>query len=386
MAFAQGSRASISYMTEVTFGVTPGAPVMIEQRNTGSTLNMSKETFTSAEIRSDRQIAYSRHGNKQVGGDINFELAYGNLDDILESIMFSTWAASAGTASGATSNATGYAIGSTSITLASAGTGTIVAGDVITFAGDTTPYVVVSGSADVSAGGTVVIESPGLTVALATSATSITVGASESLKAGVTQKSLVIERAFADVAQYLVYNGCVANALSLNITAGQVVTGSVGFVGSKMTASGTVLDASITAAPTGDPFTAFEGTLFEAGTAIAIITGMTLSLDNGVEANFVVGSDETPQLSYGRSNLTGTVTAFFEDLVQLNKFINETESSLKMTLTDSANKVLQISIPRLKYNGGDIPVSGEQSLQINMPFQALYNVADLSNLILIRTP
>lgn len=81
----------------------------------------------------------------------------------------------AGTAASATTNTAGYAIGATAITLASAGTGTIVAGDVITFAGDTNKYVVASGDADVSNGGTITLAAPGLRKALATSAIAITV-------------------------------------------------------------------------------------------------------------------------------------------------------------------------------------------------------------------
>lgn len=81
----------------------------------------------------------------------------------------------AGTGASATTNTAGYAIGATVITLASAGTGTIVAGDVITFAGDTNKYVVASGDADVSNGGTITLAAPGLRKALAASAIAITV-------------------------------------------------------------------------------------------------------------------------------------------------------------------------------------------------------------------
>jgi hypothetical protein len=79
----------------------------------------------------------------------------------------------AGTAAGATTDATGYAVGVKEITLASAGTGTILAGDIITFAGDTQTYAVITGDADVSDGGTVTFE-PGLKVQIAASATAIT--------------------------------------------------------------------------------------------------------------------------------------------------------------------------------------------------------------------
>jgi hypothetical protein len=80
----------------------------------------------------------------------------------------------AGTASGATTDATGYAAGLKTVTLASAGTGTIVEGDVITFAGDSQQYAVTSGDADVSGGGTISFQ-PGLKQAIPTSATAITV-------------------------------------------------------------------------------------------------------------------------------------------------------------------------------------------------------------------
>jgi hypothetical protein len=81
-----------------------------------------------------------------------------------------------GTGSGATTNTAGYAIGATTITLASAGTGTILAGDVITFAGDTNKYVVKTGDSDVSNGGTIVLQEPGLRQAIPASATAITIG------------------------------------------------------------------------------------------------------------------------------------------------------------------------------------------------------------------
>jgi len=80
-----------------------------------------------------------------------------------------------GTAASATTNNAGYSVGDTNITLASAGTGTIVAGDVITINGDTNQYVVETGIADVSAGGTIVLAKPGLRQAIPTSTKAITV-------------------------------------------------------------------------------------------------------------------------------------------------------------------------------------------------------------------
>jgi len=74
-----------------------------------------------------------------------------------------------GTASNATVSTAAHAVGATSIALASAGTGNIVAGDVISFANDPNYYVVKTGAAAVS-GATIVIAEPGLRVAIAGSA------------------------------------------------------------------------------------------------------------------------------------------------------------------------------------------------------------------------
>ena len=80
--------------------------------------------------------------------------------------------ATTGTAVGATTDTAGYAVGATTITLASAGTGSILAGDVIRFGNDPdTEYTVTTGDASVAAGGTIVI--PALVTAISAVATPI---------------------------------------------------------------------------------------------------------------------------------------------------------------------------------------------------------------------
>lgn len=83
-------------------------------------------------------------------------------------------------------NAGGYAIGATAITV-DTGTGTILAGDVITFAGDANKYVVAAAlSANV-----VTLAAPGLLKAVADN-TAITVGNDFTANVGFTRNSLVL--------------------------------------------------------------------------------------------------------------------------------------------------------------------------------------------------
>lgn len=83
-----------------------------------------------------------------------------------------------GTASGAQTDTAGYAIGATAITLGAVGTGSIDAGDRIKFSGHANAnWVRVAaggGIADVSVGGTLTLESPGLIEAVSAATTNIT--------------------------------------------------------------------------------------------------------------------------------------------------------------------------------------------------------------------
>jgi len=77
-----------------------------------------------------------------------------------------------GTGASYTTDTAGYAVGATTINLIT-GTGTVLAGDRVTFAGDSNIYVVTAG---ISAPGAITIGAPGLKQAIAASAVAMTVG------------------------------------------------------------------------------------------------------------------------------------------------------------------------------------------------------------------
>lgn len=110
--------------------------------------------------------------------------------DIRESGQIITF--TKGTGASATTNAAGYAVGATVLTLAVAGTGTILAGDVVTFAGDTNQYVVASGDADVSNAGTITLAEPGLRVAMSAATKAITVVATSARNMAFSRSAIVL--------------------------------------------------------------------------------------------------------------------------------------------------------------------------------------------------
>jgi hypothetical protein len=92
-----------------------------------------------------------------------------------------------GTASGFTTNTTGYAVGSTDINVIT-GTGQFKAGDVVTFAGQTHKYVV---AANQTGPGVLKLAAPGLQEPIPAAATAVTVGADFTPNVAFTQSSLI---------------------------------------------------------------------------------------------------------------------------------------------------------------------------------------------------
>lgn len=115
--------------------------------------------------------------NEAGGNDFLRKGLMGDLFNAAVRVSGQINAPTAGDAASSTTDNAGYAIGDTVLTLASAGTGEIKAGDVISIAGDASGslYVVASGDADVSNGGTITLAAPGLKGTLSAATHAITV-------------------------------------------------------------------------------------------------------------------------------------------------------------------------------------------------------------------
>lgn len=148
--------------------------ILVDNGADPSSMTLVLNTLAGASLRGNAQYV----GSNTAGSDSI--LRQGVLLDvhgmaIKESAQIKTH--TPGTGSGLKTSADGFAVGSTSITVATDGSGTIVAGDVITFAGDTNKYVVTTGG-DMGAGGTVVIAAPGLLKAISTTQVDIAIESS----------------------------------------------------------------------------------------------------------------------------------------------------------------------------------------------------------------
>lgn len=196
----------------------------------------------------------------------------------------------------------------------------------------------------------------------------------DELRLGTTFKSFTFEGGALDISQFRVFTGCGINSMSMTLAPNAMVIATFGIIGAGADAvSGASIDATPTLPQSDIPFDTFSGTINEGGSAIALISSLDFNIDNSMNPAFIVGSDTAPQMEFGRGAVTGTMTAYFEDAVLLNKFINETESSLDFTLTSAiSGSTYKFDFPKIKYSGGDIPLDNEQSRLVTLPFVALY--------------
>lgn len=157
-----------------------------------SDLQLVVDTSTGAALRTLTQLSKVNEG-----GDSSL-LRQGVLLDIYgmairESAQIKTPAV--GTEDSGTLGTDDYAVGATTLALAAAGTGTVLAGDLMTIAntGDTTTqYVVLTGDADISGGGNIVIAAPGLLKAITANNCAIAVYKSSARNLAFSKSAIVL--------------------------------------------------------------------------------------------------------------------------------------------------------------------------------------------------
>lgn len=301
MAFAQGSRSSLSYIVESTFGTTPAGNFQNLPFSTHS-LNLTKDRVAGNDIQADRMPRVDRHGNRQAGGDIVVDLRDTDYDDFLEAAMLNTWA-------------------------------------------------------------------------------------SDVLKVGTTPKFFSIEDYAADIDQARLFTGMTVSSMAVSLAPNQMVTTTFGMVGKNMTIS--AIEKTQDAASGAAPFDAYSGDLAIGNvgnsSAVAIVTGLDFTLTNSFAPTFVIGDDSAPSLEYGQAVVEGTMTAYFEDASLINRFLNEVESELVVSVDDPTGlNAYTFTFPKIKINSADVGVDGPTSRVISLSFVALYDATEGTNLKIER--
>lgn len=199
----------------------------------------------------------------------------------------------------------------------------------------------------------------------------------------ITQRKFTIETAYTDIGQYMVQDGMVPGTFSLEIASGAIVTGTIGFQGratslqSSTVLSGagyTVLDTT-----SGEVVNATTnvGSLRKDGAAVsAAIQSISLSGESNLRAQNAIGSKFARGIGSGRFNLTGAITAYFEDGELFNDFINHETVSLSFSITDPDGQSYVFTLPAIKFSADQIAPGGiDQDVFDNIEWTAFRDAA-----------
>ena len=203
-----------------------------------------------------------------------------------------------------------------------------------------------------------------------------------------TQPSLTIEQGFTDIAQYIKFNGCKINTFGLEVGGDGELTCSFDVIGSQFSdPSGTPVDATPTDI-TLERLNNFQAAIQEGGAPVSNIKTFSLNINMDLDdTQYVIGGGGilgfVPE---GIPQISGSITALFEDAAYLTKAINSTESSLQLTITGPGNSILDITIPELKYSVASPAIKGPKGIDQTLNFSGYYkDNADSSAIKVILT-
>jgi hypothetical protein len=366
---------TLAYGVESTFGVAATAGGTSKfLRRVSSGLSLNKESFQSNEVRNDLEISDLRHGMRSAGGSIEGELSLTSYDDFLEAAMCGTWAA------GATK------VGTDSVTTQAnsitRGTGSwITDGFKI---GDVVRFTNLSDAANNSKNLTVTA----LTALVMTVAETLVVNAvgdtswnaavqGFKLTTGLTTRSFTIEQRYTAIDISEQFLGMRVGGFKISVPPNGMATISLDFMGkdaSILSAASSPYFTAITAAPNTAIMAGSTGYIRLNSAQQLAVTSLDLSLTNNLSNTPVIGTNVSPDILYGRRQISGSVSVYLESEALLNVFANETEVDLFMRLElpgAAPLDFMQFTITRLKLGGISKSIGTDGGVVAQFPFTAL---------------
>ena len=382
---AVGVSKQLIFAKETTFGVEAAAGTGQLLRRTTSNLDLAKKTYKSAEIRPDYQRSDFRHGTRSVTGTVSDELSVGTFQQFMASAVRQAWQTPATT--GAITTVTASATGPQFVRSAGSFlTDGFKVADVVRWTGfssggstanNTKNFLITALDATDMTG----VFLDGSTVVADVSGDSVTcsvVGKKTWIPTtGHTRDSYTIEHSYTDIGQSQVFTGCRISQMTVKMPSTGLATVDFPIMGLDATEASSAYFTTPAAASTGKILAANNGAMYVGGVKVAVVTSMDFTLNGNMTSGDVVGSNVAPDIFPGSIDVTGNLSAYFEDETFQSAFYNETEVSVMIVMTTDNTPTADFQVynfPRCKFNGAT-KNDGEVGLVQTVPFVALLNNA-----------
>lgn len=196
--------------------------------------------------------------------------------------------------------------------------------------------------------------------------------------------SASIEKGYTDISSYALYPGCKVSKFSLGVAVGNnELTANMDMIGAQETVNASPMAATPTDVSLAR-FNNFQAAVMEGGVASAVCRKFDLNIDFGLDGDTYClnGQASRTDIAEGLVQVSGSIESLFKDTTLLNKAINGTESSLKVTFTAGANS-LEILIPELIFERGTPPIDGPKGLLLNTSYKAYFKDSSENSVVKI---
>jgi len=194
------------------------------------------------------------------------------------------------------------------------------------------------------------------------------------------QPSFTYEKAFTDLTtdRYARHLGCKVDTLSLEVGGDGELVANLGIYGAEDSWQASAFDAAPTT-PTFSAVNNFKGAVTEGGASSDVITRVSLDigfgLDKRPEIIPIANAGVRTNLPAGSMSVSGSVTALFNDdgYTLMGKGIAGTESSLKVTITEAANSIVEFELQELEFSRTGVEIPTPEGLLVALDFQSFYD-------------
>lgn len=189
-----------------------------------------------------------------------------------------------------------------------------------------------------------------------------------------TQPSITIEHQFEDLATsiYNQYLGCKIGGFGLDVGGDGELVCNIDVVGAEESPQSASFDGSATDADF-LRLNNFQASIKEGGSTLAISTQFGLKISTGLDPKYLIGGNGyRGRINEGMVEVSGNVQVLFENDTLLNKAINNTTSSLEVTVGTADTGKLVVSVPELKFAPKSPPIDGPQGLMVSLDYQGFY--------------
>lgn len=391
MTIASGVQTVVGIKKETTAGTIAGASGAQLLRRLTATIDPNKDTYESAEKVDHFQVTDYRHGVFRIGGSLEGELSPATYKLLMAAVLRKDFASGATTGAITTVTAAAGPPGTFTRSSGSFLTDGFKKGDVVQWTGWATTgtannsrnYRITNLTATVMTVGTATTGASGGAEAVAAKAsgdsvTCTVVGKKSYIPTSShTSDSFTIEKWYQDIAQSERFVGCRVSSMRLSLPATGIARVSFGIVGTSVETGTTQYFTSPSSVTSTGLTAAVNGFIRAGGADVGVVTGAEITVDLGIGGDPVVGSNTLPGLFYGRSRVTGQLTAFFEDETLRDLFLDETEAAVNVMLTTSSDidaDFLSFAANRVKF-GGAGKSDPDNAIVQTLPFQALLDTA-----------